>query len=271
MHIFIDSLIGPLFTYFITCCLIEARECFSDSTRRAILLVPTVVNVHPTPPPQLNLYVDPVCNKTEKLLANCLSILILLMGILHDLSISLKLHYLLLPSITEFFIQDPAVNMVFEFGLYLCSGGSGSSSCLTLTLPYSILSCLRQSLTSEQKVLSHEITVPFLIVFPSILQDLMIILNLILRINQEGIVLLASASVYIAVFSHNHKFFSAHCSNPETSALDITYHIPVPADTELPLLENQHSFKEHLPFNYLLILCYKNHVLPGLSYRWNTG
>lgn len=131
----------------------------------------------------------------------------------------------------------------------------------------SILSCLRQSLTSEQKVLSHEITVLFLIVFLSILQDLMTSLNLIFRINQEGIVLLASASLYLAVFSHNHKFFSAHCSNPQTSALDITYHIPVPADTELPLLENQHSFKGHLPFNYLFSSCYKNHVLLGLSYR----
>lgn len=206
-----------------------------------------------------------ICNKTEKLLANFLPILTLLMGILHDLSISLKLHYLLFPSITKLFIQDPAVNMIFRFGLYLCSGGSGRLNSLTLTLCYSILSCLRQSLTSEQKVLSHEITVPFLIFFLSILQDLMTSLNLILRINQEGIVLLASASLYLAVFSHNHKFFSAHCSNPQTSALDITYHIPVPADTELPLLENQHSFKGHLPFNYLFSSCYKNHVLLGLS------
>lgn len=61
----------------------------------------------------------------------------------------------------------------------------------------------------------------------------MTILNLILRINHEGIVLLASASLYLAVFGHNHKFFRAHCSNPQPSALDITYHIPVPSDTKL--------------------------------------
>lgn len=44
---------------------------------------------------------------------------LLILILLHDLLISLKLHLLLLPSVTEFFSQDPAVNIVLRFDLYL--------------------------------------------------------------------------------------------------------------------------------------------------------
>lgn len=139
MHIFIDPLIGPFFTYSITYCLTAAGKCFSDSTRRAILLVLTVVDIHTTP--QLNLYADPVCNKTEKVLASFLLLVFLLREILHDLSMNLNLHWkLLLPSITELLIQDQTLNMVLRLGLYLCSGGSGRSSSLIFTLFHFVLS-----------------------------------------------------------------------------------------------------------------------------------
>lgn len=76
-------------------------------------------------------------------------------------------------------------------------------------------------------------------------------LNLIFKINQEAIVLLASASLCLAGFSHNYKSFSACCSEPQALALDKTYYTIYLScvDTELLLLENHHLSKEHLTFN----------------------
>lgn len=87
--------------------------------------------------------------------------------------------------------------------------------------------------------------------FFCILQDLMTILNLIFKINQEAIVLLASASLRLAGFNRNYKSFSACCSEPQALALDKTYYTIYLScvDTELLLLKNHHPSKEHLTFN----------------------